>query len=298
MVHPPAILPRVEQPVDRAGSDLADLSRGRGDQRRHSVRQHADRRRDGAGDRDGPTDRCRLLGALAGSVRERAAVSGAVQAIGHDLADHGVRLRRAGLHGPASRRRDPVEMPLSFTSCSSGSTSSRRTAPTRRSRRLRSGRRSSCRPSPTTTTIPPAARRTSFPSASSPFPSNDRRHPDQVRSVRFLRRLQVAVHSSNTPALTPQQQRLSDAFDRRFGVRGRDLDRAGRRAFRRGAQTAHAAIMANYLATEVRTSGSTSPISASGATVSSTERRSPSSSSTATASAPPPTTRHSGTVEA
>jgi hypothetical protein len=64
--------------------------------------------------------------------------------------------------------------------------------------------------------------------------------------LRFLRRLQVAVHSSNTPALTPQQQRLSDAFDRRFG-RGRDLDRAGRRAFGRGAQTAHAAILANYL---------------------------------------------------
>ncbi len=65
--------------------------------------------------------------------------------------------------------------------------------------------------------------------------------------LRFLRRLQVAVHSSNTPALTSQQQRLSDAFDRRFGVRGRDLDRAGRRAFSRGAQTAHAAILANYL---------------------------------------------------
>ena len=43
-----------------------------------------------------------------------------------------------------------------------------------------------------------------------------------------------------------QQQRPSNAFDRRFG-RGRDLDRAGRRAFRRGAQTAHAAILANYL---------------------------------------------------
>ncbi len=65
--------------------------------------------------------------------------------------------------------------------------------------------------------------------------------------LRFLARLQVAVKSSNTPPLSPRQQRRSDAFDARFGTGGSGLNRAGRRAFRRGAQTAHSRILRNYL---------------------------------------------------
>ena len=62
--------------------------------------------------------------------------------------------------------------------------------------------------------------------------------------ITYLRQLQTAVHSSNTPPLTPQEQALSAAFDKLFGAR---RNAASRAAFRAGARAAHAAILDDYL---------------------------------------------------
>ena len=59
----------------------------------------------------------------------------------------------------------------------------------------------------------------------------------------FLRQLQSAVHSTNTPPLTTQEKALSDAFDHLFGA----ANVVTRAAFRAGARTAHTAILDNYL---------------------------------------------------
>jgi hypothetical protein len=62
--------------------------------------------------------------------------------------------------------------------------------------------------------------------------------------VAFLRQLQVAVLSSQTPPLSPYEQALSDRFNILFdgGYAGEDSD------FARGARAAHTAILDNYLA--------------------------------------------------
>ncbi len=58
----------------------------------------------------------------------------------------------------------------------------------------------------------------------------------------FLRQLQAAVQSSNTPPFSPQEQALSDDFDRLFA----DWQ-ADQRAFQSGARRAHQRIIDNYL---------------------------------------------------
>ena len=65
--------------------------------------------------------------------------------------------------------------------------------------------------------------------------------------IRFLARLQEAVHSSTTPPLTAQQQALSDAFDASFGSGGAGISRATRLALAAGARKAHSAIVDSYL---------------------------------------------------
>lgn len=60
----------------------------------------------------------------------------------------------------------------------------------------------------------------------------------------YLRQLQRAVHSSNTPPLTPEQKILSDEFDNLFGDGGISSDTP---AFRAGARRAHEKIIHNYL---------------------------------------------------
>ncbi|MEU8775547.1 DUF1214 domain-containing protein [Streptomyces sp. NPDC048606] len=60
----------------------------------------------------------------------------------------------------------------------------------------------------------------------------------------FLRQLQRAMHAPTTAPLSPEDQALSDRFDRLFG-NGVDPDEAD--AFARGAQDAHARIVRNYL---------------------------------------------------
>lgn len=67
-------------------------------------------------------------------------------------------------------------------------------------------------------------------------------------AIEFLRLLQEAVHSSNTPPLSPAAQALSDEFDALFGT-GSFADVARREAFATGARAAHRAIIDNYLAT-------------------------------------------------
>ncbi len=62
--------------------------------------------------------------------------------------------------------------------------------------------------------------------------------------IEFLRQLQIAVASSNTPPLTAKEKALSDAFDQLFqggNVGDHWLE------FRRGAQAAHQMILDNYL---------------------------------------------------
>ncbi len=65
--------------------------------------------------------------------------------------------------------------------------------------------------------------------------------------IRFLKQLQTAVHSSNTPPLTPEEQAMSDEFDAVFGAGGSSVRPAMRSAFSRGARAAHRAILDNYL---------------------------------------------------
>lgn len=63
--------------------------------------------------------------------------------------------------------------------------------------------------------------------------------------VAFLRQLQTAMLAPTTPPLSPAGQRLSSRFNRLFDS-GR-LGPAKRAEFIRGAQAAHALILANYL---------------------------------------------------
>lgn len=65
--------------------------------------------------------------------------------------------------------------------------------------------------------------------------------------IRYLRGLQEAVQSANTPTLTPRQQQISDRFDAVFGPDGDNVNRRNRVAFARGARTAHTTIQDNYL---------------------------------------------------
>lgn len=65
--------------------------------------------------------------------------------------------------------------------------------------------------------------------------------------IEFLRQLQTAVHSANTPPLTLDQQALSDAFDLVFGTGGSGLDPLERIALDLGARAASQAIQDNYL---------------------------------------------------
>ena len=66
--------------------------------------------------------------------------------------------------------------------------------------------------------------------------------------VRFLAQLQGAVHSADTPPLSPAEQDLSDAFDSLFGNGGSNVTgRARRLAVARGVRAAHRAIVNNYL---------------------------------------------------
>lgn len=69
----------------------------------------------------------------------------------------------------------------------------------------------------------------------------------QRTPIRYLRQLQVAVQSSKTPPLTVRQQAISDAFDEAFGPNGSGIRPWSRRAFARGARSAHDAIIDNYL---------------------------------------------------
>ena len=64
-------------------------------------------------------------------------------------------------------------------------------------------------------------------------------------AIAFLRQLQVAVASGNTPPLSAAEQELSDAFDALFG--DGDPGRSERAAFVAGAKAAHRAILRSYL---------------------------------------------------
>lgn len=59
--------------------------------------------------------------------------------------------------------------------------------------------------------------------------------------VKFLQELQKAVAAADTPPFTPDQQALSDAFNKLF-AQGGDMSQ-----FAAGAQSAHKAILQNYL---------------------------------------------------
>jgi len=70
-------------------------------------------------------------------------------------------------------------------------------------------------------------------------------------AITFLRQLQTAVASANTPPLSPAEQALSNRFDRLFGTGEFGLpsgDNGGQRAqFIAGAQAAHKLIVDRYL---------------------------------------------------
>lgn len=53
----------------------------------------------------------------------------------------------------------------------------------------------------------------------------------RIAPIRFLQQLQEAVHSTNTPPLTPQEQALSDDFDALFGQGGAGLGPAEKIVF-------------------------------------------------------------------
>ena len=100
--------------------------------------------------------------------------------------------------------------------------------------------------------------------------------------IAFLRQLQRAVESDKTPPFSPYEQALSNRFNSLFANRN-----VNRSEFSDGAQTAHELILDRYLthtdwARLPRQTGSISPISVTGATRSSSGRRSPNSSSTPT----------------
>lgn len=65
--------------------------------------------------------------------------------------------------------------------------------------------------------------------------------------IRYLRSLQQAVESDNTPPLTPRQEALVATFDGVFGDNGSEVRPWNRRAFVKGAQSAKAALIDNYL---------------------------------------------------
>jgi hypothetical protein len=64
--------------------------------------------------------------------------------------------------------------------------------------------------------------------------------------ITFLQQLQVAIASSNTPALTADQQTLVNDFNKLFGD-GNSLTSAQQLDFMKGAQAAHDALVKNYL---------------------------------------------------
>jgi hypothetical protein len=59
--------------------------------------------------------------------------------------------------------------------------------------------------------------------------------------VAFLQQLQTAVHSSQTPPMTPDEQALSDEFDTAFAAA------SDKTPFKDGARAAHAEILSSYL---------------------------------------------------
>lgn len=65
-------------------------------------------------------------------------------------------------------------------------------------------------------------------------------------AIEFLKQLQFAVASDQTPPMTPVEQGLSDAFDAALGD-GEIDDAEMRSAFVAGAQAAHGAIVSSYL---------------------------------------------------
>lgn len=70
--------------------------------------------------------------------------------------------------------------------------------------------------------------------------------PVKYDAIEFLKQLQFAVASDQTPPMTPAEQALSDAFDAAFGD-GEIDDTEMRSAFIAGAQAAHGAIVSSYL---------------------------------------------------
>jgi hypothetical protein len=68
----------------------------------------------------------------------------------------------------------------------------------------------------------------------------------KFNAIEFLKQLQFAVASDQTPPMTPAEQALSDAFDAAFGD-GEIDDEEMRSAFIEGAQAAHQAILNSYL---------------------------------------------------
>jgi hypothetical protein len=69
-----------------------------------------------------------------------------------------------------------------------------------------------------------------------------------VEPITFLQQLQVAVESSNTPPLTPQQQSLANTFNQLFGDGTFDSRSESReQAFFVGAQKGYQAILNDYL---------------------------------------------------
>jgi len=69
----------------------------------------------------------------------------------------------------------------------------------------------------------------------------------RIAPIRFLQQLQEAVHSTNTPPLTPQEQALSDDFDALFGHGGAGLGPAEKIVFGQATRSAHHEILDNYL---------------------------------------------------
>ena len=69
-----------------------------------------------------------------------------------------------------------------------------------------------------------------------------------VEPITFLQQLQVAVESTNTPPLSPQQQTLANTFNQLFGDGTFDSDSQSReQAFFSGAQNGYHAILNDYL---------------------------------------------------
>ena len=125
---------------------------------------------------------------------------------------------------------------------------------------------------------------------------SDRRLPDQRRPGRFPPPVADRGPLQHTPPLTPEEQALSDAFDDalRDGRRRRSTPR--KRPHSRAAPAPRTPRSSTTTsATWARTTGSTSPTSAIGATPPWTGRRSPSSVQYCNGIEPRPTTTPSRT---